>query len=299
MAYRLDGNVVVTDSLEIDVVDHCNLACRACSHLSPIAPKALAEPLRVEADLKTLSVVLRARRLKILGGEPLLHPRLGDVLAAVKRTQISEKIALITNGHLLDRLTDQCLLSLDEIVVSDYVSAPTSQEVIERAIARARKSSVALTINRFSQFREMFSARPALSPQLTKRIYRACRIAHVYGCLSVRDGVFYKCPQARVVHSFLRGSPSIDGIEITDADDFGERLIAYLRDPEPMSACQNCLGTCGMRFEHGQDSRRTWRQQLERSYEDLLDEQLLLHAEADSGYDEVPIFERVLDRGGT
>lgn len=271
MAFRVVDGLVLTDSLEVDIVDHCNLACRACSHLSPIAPKSIVDAEALGSDLSTLAKVLHAKRLKVLGGEPLLHPKLTEVLSAVRGSGVSDTVALVTNGHLLDRLTAEHLDLLDEVVVSDYSSARVPKEVLERARERVARSQSSFVVNQFNQFREMFSAKPAESPALVQRIFQTCEIVHVYSCFSVRDGVFYKCPQARSVHKFLHRRPSVDGIAIADDDGFSSRMIAYLGANRPLAACRNCVGTAGTSIEHAQVARAHWREQFEREYEALID----------------------------
>ena len=59
---RLHGN-----RCEINIVEHCNLACRSCSHLSPVLPKYLANPQEIYDSLLMLTPVYHARWLRLLG----------------------------------------------------------------------------------------------------------------------------------------------------------------------------------------------------------------------------------------
>jgi len=97
MAFRGSNGTIFSDALEVDVVDHCNITCRSCVHLSPIAPKAFVDPEQLERDLSLLARCF-ALRFILVGGEPMLHPRLPSVADAVRRSGIADKIILLTNG---------------------------------------------------------------------------------------------------------------------------------------------------------------------------------------------------------
>ncbi len=90
--------------LEIDITYACNLACRNCNRSIALAPEA--RHLKVD-DLERavdewLSVDHRWDRIRILGGEPTLHPRIPEIIASLSRyqTQFPDCILeIVTNGH--------------------------------------------------------------------------------------------------------------------------------------------------------------------------------------------------------
>ncbi len=76
----------------------CNLACGYCNEFDDVSqPVPLEEMLRRVRKLAGLGVSL----VTISGGEPLLHPQLEDIIAAVRRAGMLA--GLITNGYLLVR----------------------------------------------------------------------------------------------------------------------------------------------------------------------------------------------------
>lgn len=271
MSYTIVDNKILSTNAEIDIVDHCNLACRSCSHLSPIAHEMVIAPERLALDLRWLAKVFHVGRIKILGGEPLLHPRLGAVIDAVRDSEIANTIALITNGHLLERLDDHCLSLIDEVVVSAYVSALPPKKLLASSAKRIRMAGVKFTVNRFDRFRETFSVQSAESAELVKRVYRSCEIAHKYGCFNIRDGYFYKCPQARVLNTFFDKPVGTDGVQISDDPGLFQKLLSYLKSDEPLNACHFCLGTVGGRFQHIQIQRKKWIECAAHPYAELVD----------------------------
>src|SRR5882724_1840135 len=91
---------------EINVADHCNISCRGCSHLSPVSAESFADPEGVYRDLSRLAAHYVAHHVRLLGGEPLLHRGLVEVIAAVRASGISGRVRILTNGLLLPRQTE-------------------------------------------------------------------------------------------------------------------------------------------------------------------------------------------------
>ncbi len=80
----INGKIYNPDACEVNVVYHCNLSCRGCSHLSPIVPNHFVEPLQVFNDLAIVAKYYSSRYIRIIGGEPLLHPDIIQIIDAVR-----------------------------------------------------------------------------------------------------------------------------------------------------------------------------------------------------------------------
>lgn len=121
-AYTIDDNVIT--NIEITFGNYCNLACRICgSNLSTSWEKDDAtiaklynrsyehQRLNVKKDWKP-EEFLHVEKLKITGGEPMLHPDFLSFLDTIIASGVSDKmeVQLFTNSsfvpkkHLLDRL---------------------------------------------------------------------------------------------------------------------------------------------------------------------------------------------------
>ena len=87
--------------LRLSLTARCNLACPYCLPDGNEPPGLLS--LEQRLALITASVALGASSLRLTGGEPLLHPELDALLAAVQplRDQGLREIALTSNGLLL------------------------------------------------------------------------------------------------------------------------------------------------------------------------------------------------------
>ena len=95
-------------NFEIHVVDHCNLNCKYCSHFSPIANPSYTDISGFESDLSLLQRVVspgRIEKLRILGGEPLLHPQITDFIRIAYIYFPTVRRELVTNGLLIQKMT--------------------------------------------------------------------------------------------------------------------------------------------------------------------------------------------------
>jgi len=67
--------------LVVHLTDHCNLNCKGCTHFSNIAKPAFADVEQFECEFKQLATIFsEITEIYLLGGEPLLHPRLTEFL---------------------------------------------------------------------------------------------------------------------------------------------------------------------------------------------------------------------------
>lgn len=98
------------ESLEYHIADHCNLNCAGCSHFSPLAKPWLVDPGDFEREWKEVADCgLQIKRIRILGGEPLLHPELGYMLKCVRCLFPNSDINVVTNGILLQKRKGELL----------------------------------------------------------------------------------------------------------------------------------------------------------------------------------------------
>ena len=95
--------------LEINLVDNCNLNCKGCAHFSNICDKNYVEVKKFEQDLKKITEIFNLYNFRLLGGEPLLHPNLKEILEIARYYLPSSRIVIVTNGLLLDKLSPEIL----------------------------------------------------------------------------------------------------------------------------------------------------------------------------------------------
>ena len=90
--------------LEIDITYACNLHCYNCNRSVRQAPDALhlpVEKLRLWVD-EWIARKKKWRRIRVLGGEPTIHPQFREVIAELLRYRAwspTTLIEVVTNGH--------------------------------------------------------------------------------------------------------------------------------------------------------------------------------------------------------
>lgn len=269
MAWSLENGKVRAPVLEVVVATQCNLTCRACSHLSPIAPKWLLDSEVLGRDLSSLARAFSCSVVKLIGGEPLLHPDIGAIAEVVHTSLPDASVHLVTNGLLFGRRFVD-LQGIDQITVSLYPSVPLPDEA-RSALALAERAGLPVVFLDMPEFQEAYCERPHPDLSRVRSIYQACKVAHDWCCFTLRSGHFYKCPQADVLPAQLAlpelGGARDNGVAIAESvsgERLVDRLVAYLGATDPLPACRACLGTSGKAFSHEVVARPQWRRLQDR-----------------------------------
>jgi radical S-adenosyl methionine domain-containing protein 2 len=121
-------------AVNFHVLKACDAACRFCFATF----RDVRGQLSV-GDAFRLMEALRAsgtEKLNFAGGEPTLHPRIGDLVAEGRR--LGFVTSLVTNGSRLDRLLEHHAPDLDWV----GLSVDSAREEVEVALGRSRGSHV-------------------------------------------------------------------------------------------------------------------------------------------------------------
>jgi organic radical activating enzyme len=282
-----DGKVSNPEGLEINAVLHCNMRCTSCSHLSPLFRKEIVDPAELSRQLRVLAKYYHASFVKVLGGEPLLHPDLLDVIGAIRDSRVADTIQVCTNGTLLSRAPTALWEALDALEISVYPSRMIDPEQIRHYQHLARQYDVELTVNYYQHFRVAYSEAGTDSAELIQGIYDTCKLVNVWLAHTMIDGWLYKCPQSALLPRQVASADwdnRVDGLEITDSVEFRDQLVEFLNRPTPLLACRNCLGSVGRIHPHAEVPRGAWRQTART--EDVLDREFLELARKDVAVDD-------------
>lgn len=269
-----DGQVIPPTGLEIIVADHCNIACRQCNHASPVMRKWNATAEDVGRDLALLAGHYRPAFLKYIGGEPLLHPDLPGLLRACRASGIANHHLLVTNGTLLAHMSPEIWGLINEIEISFYPETDLTNDRLVPYRRAAAEHGVKITVNHFPMFRRTFTRQQNEDTALIGQIFRACKLANVWGCHTLYRGAIYRCPQSAYALG-LAGAEGFDGLKLEEQPDLAARLLAFLNSPEPLASCRYCVGTSGRKQPHRLLPRADWASDLNETAQDMLDPVLL------------------------
>ena len=89
--------------LDFNIAYACNLACKGCISLSDFDRKGVEDFDSVKEQIEQWSKMLNPKVITLFGGEPLLHPRLHEIIKHIRKAWSGATVRLITNGYLLKK----------------------------------------------------------------------------------------------------------------------------------------------------------------------------------------------------
>ncbi len=92
--------------LRISLTDRCNLRCVYCMPKEGLQWQARADQLLVEEIARVVKTAVQGgvKRVRLTGGEPLVHPQVVEIVRRIASIQNIEEVSLTTNAMLLERL---------------------------------------------------------------------------------------------------------------------------------------------------------------------------------------------------
>lgn len=232
-------------NFEVNLVDHCNLNCHCCNHFSPIAEKTFLDCAEFERDISRIAELYRDKigKLMLLGGEPLLHPEIVQIMELSRTYLTKEDIVIVSNGLLLPKMPpvfwQTCSRLKIGILLTKYpINFDYSQ--IEKI---AEKNDVSISYTFESQeLKTTYHLPLKLDGKLNPyRNYAKC--IHANNCVVLREGRLYTCPLAACVHHFNKFfDKQIPQKEVNSMDIHQniskEEIDMFLKHPIPM--CEYC-----------------------------------------------------------
>lgn len=251
--------MINTAGLEFFAVDHCNLRCYGCAQSSPFVKNRTASVSSFYNSLDILKDHLRPQKLTILGGEPLLHPRIHELAQTARASQMFNQVRLVTNGLRLLTVDPLLWSNIDLIRISVY---PSTKVVIDRLWPLVCKISsdhgVIVEQRPMDHFNQIVSTKRHSNEQTATDSFRAC-IYKTY-CHTLADGFIYRCSPSVHMGDFLHANgsfaerlhSSMNRLRVQRSPSFCARLAKLLSSEEVLEPCHFCFGSSGERFPHRQ-----------------------------------------------
>ncbi len=243
---------------EIHITDHCNLNCKGCAHFSNLCKPTFADLGEFETDMRAMAGHFSAvRQIYLLGGEPLLHPRVADFVRVAREVFPKTRIYLMTNGTMVTRMDEEFWKALADtgvILLCDSYPIGLPVDEINR-LGRVHGAKVEWTEQREEFFKVPIDPAGGHDTELS---FHRCQGFN--NCPIVRDGKLYPCAYAAFADVF-RDRFDIPGLEVTP-DDYvdvrhetdHEKVIEFLRNPIPW--CGNCDMTSREFYTWGRSERK-------------------------------------------
>lgn len=247
-------------SVQFAITTRCTLRCQDCSVMIPrfadtdVPHIEMTFPQFRESLDTLLAGVDHIRSVLILGGEPLLHRELPEIVAYAARQEKIGLVDIVTNCTLLP---SQALL--DAVAqyrhktffgLSNYTKNPEVAALVKReqiiALLKANDIKHSLDSGTGKWFRYSLE-KCDISPNEIKSIFAGCQWHH---CLYVLGGDLAVCPRSLIGHRL--GAFALDDADIisllrddsrggndSETRDIRRQLLAFF-EKETLDACRYC-----------------------------------------------------------
>ena len=108
--------------VEFYITNHCNITCDNCNRFNNQKITGSEDWLANREIYREWSRVLDIEKIAILGGEPLMHPRLPTIIKDIREFWPRAEIELTTNGILLKKIKPEVKQAIIDNNVYLYVS---------------------------------------------------------------------------------------------------------------------------------------------------------------------------------
>lgn len=242
--WRIYRFIVDEVALEIHISDHCNLNCKSCTHYSPIAKQNYVDINSLSNELfiiKKKKIINFFSEIRLLGGEPLLNPNLIEILDIVRNIFPKKKINLITNGLLLNNMSNDffncCKRNNIKISITKY---PCNIDY-ENLLKLMRDKGMNCIIyddrtNNYSFYESKLSYK-------TKSIWRNFYNCFDQNCFQLKGGRLYSCPQSAhvdILNDYLKQKFTRNESDFIRIDDINYLKILKFRYL-PKQFCRYCI----------------------------------------------------------
>ena len=186
--------------VETHLVDHCNLNCQGCSHFAPlVSGEVFSDFENFKRDLLRLGQIFHdVYEIRLMGGEPLLHPDINTFIKFSRQTFPKANIAVSTNGVLLQKMPGAfwktCAENNAYIKMTNYPIHLDFNAIKQMGKSYQVRIKIPKQVDAFFQF---INIKGDSDPV---RSFQTCRA--MYTTPFLRDGKLYSCSFAPHVHLF-------------------------------------------------------------------------------------------------
>jgi MoaA/NifB/PqqE/SkfB family radical SAM enzyme len=254
---------------DIPITDHCNLNCKYCATFSPVAEKTFCDVQTVSLDLHKLSEITNGEieDITLSGGEPLLHPKLIEIIEIARKYFTSGEIIIITNGILLNEqpneFWDTCRKNRINIRITHY---PIKLN-FESLKNKAEKENVSLgywgggdnNVPIKSMWKRPFDLN---GTQDLERSWKYCHEAN--NCTRVKNGKIYTCVTIySVMHfnKYFNTNMAVTQDDVLELDNVRnlDEILTFISTPKPF--CRYCKRkdiTTGLKWDISKKEISEW-----------------------------------------
>lgn len=204
---------------EIHLVEHCNLNCKSCDNFSPLANPEYVDLKEFEKEMMRMSLlsVNQITKIRLLGGEPLLHPQVNELLKISRIYFPNTQLLLTTNGILLNKMNDEFwrVCSENNIIIEiTYYPINLDRESYHR---KADEFNVKIIpFDNVKTSIKITHRNPVNDKKDQDKCYNYERCYQRWRCISLKDGKIYPCTCIPNIYHFNKYFNK--NIQVTEKD---------------------------------------------------------------------------------
>ena len=229
---------------DVIVTEHCNLNCKGCGSFMPLADEEYIDLDELEKDYRRLADLSGGvmHHINLLGGEPLLHKDIKNIMKMTREYFPIGNINLVTNAILLPKMDDDFwnVCHMEKITI-----CPTKYPIkidFDELEAKARQENV-----EYKYFGDMteenwiHKVMDMSGSRFENCSFMYC--ANANECPVLKSGKIFPCPTARHIDKFNKSFGTDlkiceqDYIDIYKIDKL-EEIMEFLTKPIPF--CRYC-----------------------------------------------------------
>lgn len=243
--YTLESPYLCVDWIELNITPRCTLRCEACSNLMNFYDKPQHHKTEdILASLDQLDATFDGiHKIHILGGEPMLHPDVFDIIAYAQTKSAIKSVVMVTNGTILPKKED--LQKIDRkktlIRISNYGELSTKKDEFVAILEELDLPYLLEDIDIWHDAAAIMYRNKTVK-ELEKMFEECCT-----PFTEVVDGKLFWCPFLAAIYR-LQGAPKedIEYIDLLDssktADEKKMAIKQYKYGMAYFKGCNWCIG---------------------------------------------------------
>lgn len=255
--------------LIINILDHCNLRCKGCDHFACIADPYFVPYETIKRDIERISEIFHGdfiMQFGVMGGEPLLHPNLLEILKVIRNQFENARISVYTNGILLMKQKKEFWNVLRENNIGIMQTRYPIHLDFEGIVDRAKKENVIYDYYQFTGEKKLFKKVVNLKGTGDPvESFAKCHISN-YGNF-LMEGKLYGCPFScqsnRIFNKKFNQNlrmTTTDYIDIYKEDDM-QKFFSFSATPK--FYCRYCDGLRGgVLWERSKGQIEEWAEEV-------------------------------------
>lgn len=209
---NLSNNIIEFYYMELLVTNSCNLHCDGCANYSNYNLKETIDADDYAEIIRLWSTKVRPTIFRLLGGEPLAHPKLSKLILAAAAAWPDSTRVVVTNGLLLARRPDLPVVlrqTNTRLELSVHSNDPEYIEMLKPALTVLKKwrSEEGVQVS-WSDCRKFYRLYRGIGKTMLpyedndpQSSYENCGAKT---CITMYRGRLWKCPKVAYLRSALR-----------------------------------------------------------------------------------------------